>query len=286
MTSIDHVIQNGRSVQASVQVERAVGGIATATAGYSYLRGHQIIMARNSNIPTLTVAQAEALGVPNLGRPNPNFGNISQYQSIGDSWFDGLTLSFGTRNASWGNARVSYTSSNALDTAGNAFFQMPQNNHDLGDEKGPADNDQRHRLVVSGTIGSFAPEGGAARSRMMAGVQIGYVFGYSTGAPFNAVTGNDRNNDTTVNDRPVGFGRNSERLPNSSSFDLRVSRAFSLSRGQRIEAMVEGFNVFNRVNILNVNNSYGTGTSPAATFAQPTLAGDPRQFQLGVRWSF
>ena len=56
-------------------------------------------MQRNVNVPTLTVAQANALGVPNLGRPNPNFANVSQYDALGDSWFNGLTMSLMTRSA-------------------------------------------------------------------------------------------------------------------------------------------------------------------------------------------
>ena len=36
---------------------------------------------------------------------------------------------------------------------------------------------------------------------------------YASAAPFNIVTGADNNNDTTVNDRPAGVGRNSGRLP-------------------------------------------------------------------------
>ena len=284
ITSIDPNVQNGYSRQFGVQVERGLGHVASATAGYSYLRGRDIIMSRNINVPTLTAAQATALGVANLGRPNPNFANISQYQSVGDSWFNGLTLSLGTRNAAWGSARVSYTLSRALDDAGNAFFQTPQDNFNILDDKGPSDNDQRHRLVVSGTLGG-GPTASAV-TRALAGVQIGYVFSFATGVPFNPMTGNDRNNDTTVNDRPLGVGRNSARQGATSSFDLRVSRSLALGGRQRLEAMIEAFNLFNHVNILNVNNTFGTGGTPNATYGQPTVAGDPRQVQVGVRWSF
>ena len=284
LTSIDPNIQDGYSQQFGLQIERGLGRFASATAGYSYLRGHGIVMSRNVNVPTLTAAQAAALGVPNLGRPNPNFGNISQYQSVGDSWFNGLTLSLGTRAAAWGGARVSYTLSQALDDAGNAFFQTPQDNFNILDDKGPSDNDQRHRLVVSGTVGS--EPNGTAVGRALAGVKIGYVFSYATGVPFNPVTGNDRNSDTTVNDRPAGVGRNSARQPATSSLDLRLSRSFALGGRRRLEAMVEAFNLLNHVNILNVNNTFGTGASPNATYGQPTVAGDPRQLQAGVRWSF
>jgi hypothetical protein len=287
ITTMDPGIQNGRSEQLGVQVERGVGRYLSAAVGYSYLRGHQIIMSRNVNAPTLTAAQAAILGIPNLGRPNPNYGNISNYESIGDSWFNGMTLSLNTRNAGWGSARVSYTLGDSLDTSGNAFFSSPQDNNDIAAEKGPSDNDQRHRLVVSGQFGGSGASGGAGRAvdRALFGMQLGYVVSYATGLPFNVVTGNDRNNDTNTNDRPVGVGRNSERQPNVSTVDLRLSKAFIVG-GQQLDVMVEAFNVFNHVNILAVNNVYGTGLSPNPTFGQPTLAGDPRQMQVGVRWSF
>jgi hypothetical protein len=284
ITSIDPDIQNGRSEQGAVQVERAVGTAASVTAGYSYLRGHGIIMSRNINVPTLSASEAAALGVANLGRPDPAFGNISQYQSVGDSWFHGLTLSFNARAGTWGTTRVSYTLSRAVDDAGNAFFNTPQDNDNVLADKGPSDNDQRHRVMISGTVG-------AARSnrpgwRALQGFELGCVFSFATGTPFNVLTGNDRNGDTNVNDRPAGVGRNSGRLPSAASFDVRLSRVFTLPGGQRLEGLVEAFNLFNHVNVLNVNNTFGTGTVALPTFGQPTLAGDPRQIQLGVRWSF
>lgn len=111
------------------------------------------------------------------------------------------------------------------------------------------------------------------------------MFAYATGVPFNVQLRADRNNDTTNNDRPAGVGRNSARQPASSTFDVRLSRAFTFG-GQRLEAMVEAFNLFNHVNVVQVNNTFGPGPSPLPTFAQPTAVGDARQIQLGVRWTF
>jgi hypothetical protein len=283
ISTMDPDIQNGRSEQLGLQVERALWRIGSASVGYSRLRGRNIIMSRNVNVPTLTAAQAAALGIANLGRPNPEFANISRYESIGDSWFDGLTVSASTRPADWGTARVSYTFSKAMDTAGNAFFSTPQDNADIAAEKGPSDNDQRHRLMVSGTVGG-GPSGAVARA--LAGIQFGYVFSYATGVPFNVLAGSDLNNDTNFNDRPRGVGRNSARQPDVSSLDLRISRAFLVGGRHRLEAMLEAFNVLNHVNVVNVNNTFFAGAAPSATFGQPTVAGDPRQIQLGVRWSF
>jgi hypothetical protein len=283
VTAIDRDIQNGRSHQAGVQVERAIRNVASAAVGYSYLRGHGIIMSRNINVPTLTAAEAAAQGVPNLGRPNPDFANISRYESIGESWFHGLTVSLSTRGAPWGATRVSYTLSKSEDTSGNAFFSQPQDADDVAAERGPSDNDQRHRVVFSGSVGGTAATERVGRA--LGGLQIGYVLSYATGVPFNVQTGNDRNNDTNVNDRPAGVGRNSARQSATSSFDLRISRVFEVGR-QQVEVMVEAFNVFNHLNVIAVNNTFGTLATPLPSFGQATVAGDPRQLQLGARWSF
>jgi hypothetical protein len=291
-STINPAIEDGHSEQAGVEVERAIGRMLSATVGYMRLRGHGIIMQRNVNVPTLTVQQANALGVANLGRPNPNFANISQYDALGDSWFNGLIVSLMTRAAPWGRARVSYTLSKALDDVGNAFFNTPQDNFDILGDKGPSDNDQRHRIVVSGTLGD-GPS--AALRRALGGVQVGYVFSYATPLPFNIVTGGDRNNDTTVNDRPEGVGRNSARFScfsnvaencGTSSFDLRLSRPIRFGSRKRLDVMLEAFNLFNHVNTVNVNNTIGTGATPSAAFRQVTAIGDMRQMQLGARWSF
>ena len=46
-----------------------------------------------------------------------------------------------------------------------------------------------------------------------------------------------------------------------------------------IEAMLEALSVFNHVNILAVNDTFGTGATPPPTFGQPALAGDPGRFK-------
>jgi hypothetical protein len=292
ISTINPNVQNQYNRQAALQVERAIGPVLAAQAGYAYVRGHGILMSRNVNVPTLTAAQAAALGVANLGRPATGFGNISQYDALGDAWFNGLTLSLETRRAPWGGARVSYTLSRADDDAGNAFFQTPQTQNDILADKGPSDNDQRHRLVVSGTLGD-GPS--AALRKALGGAQIGWVYSYGTPLPFNIMTGADNNNDTTVNDRPAGVGRNSGRMPcfadlartcGTATFDMRISRALSFSTTNKLELMLEAFNLFNRANVVNVNNTIGNTATPSPTFRQVTAVGDMRQLQLGVRWRF
>jgi hypothetical protein len=122
--------------------------------------------------------------------------------------------------------------------------------------------------------------------RLGRGLQLGWVFSYASALPFNILTGNDRNNDTNANDRPVGVGRNTGVGFDFASLDLRLGRRFALGGGRELEALVEAFNVLNRPNYQVPNNTFGPGSVPRPGFGAPTAAADPRQIQFGLRASF
>jgi hypothetical protein len=283
VTTIDPEIENAYSRQASLQVERELSGKMSLSVGYLRVRGLHIILSRNVNVPSLPASA----GVFNLGRPDPRFANVSRFESSGDSYYDGMLVSFKRRFSRWAQARVSYTLSKAIDDVGNAFFFTPQDNFNLRDERGLADNDQRHRLAVSGSFEAPAAAGdGSLFRRSLSGLQLSYIFQYGSALPFNVVTGADRNNDTNVNDRPAGVGRNTGRGFDYASLDLRLSRRFSVSERMKLETVVEGFDVLNRANLQLPNNTFGTGATPPASFGRPTAADDPRQVQFGLRLNF
>jgi hypothetical protein len=284
VTRIDPGIRSAYSEQFNLQLERELSG-GTLAVGYVHLRGLHLILSRNVNAPTLTAAEARRLGVANLGRPDPAWGNVSRYESSGDSYYEGMFVSFKVREARWGGVRISYTLSKAIDTAGNFFFSSPQDNSNLRDERGLSDNDQRHRLTLSGTLEAPRP-GAHGLPRALAGFQLGYIFTCASATPFNVLTGADRNGDTNFNDRPAGLGRNTGRGFGFASLDLRLTRRFRLTERAALEAVVEGFNVLNRANYQVPNNVYGTGHSPLPSFGLPTAAADPRQIQLGLRLTF
>lgn len=286
ITTIDPKFQNSYSEQASLQIERELNSLTSVSVAYLRLRGLHIIMSRNVNVPTLSAAEATRLGVANLGRPDPRFANISRFESSGNSYYNGLTVSLNRRAARWSSIRFSYTYSKAVDDSGNFFFSTPQNNFDVRDDQGPSDNDQRHKLTLSGTLES--PEGrtDSAFSRTLGGFRLSYIFTYSSALPFNILTGTDSNNDTTINDRPQGVGRNTGRGFNFASLDLRLSRKFVFNERFQLEAIAEAFNVLNRTNLQLPNSIFGSGPTPLPSFRQPTAAGDSRQIQLGLRFSF
>ena len=63
-----------------------------------------------------------------------------------------------------------------------------------------------------------------------------------------------------------------------------------LSGAARLQLRLEAFNLLNRRNFTRVNNIYGEGPSPVATFLAPVAGianADPsRQLQLTVRTRF
>jgi hypothetical protein len=282
ITRIDPHIENSYGEQFHLQVERGLPGDASLSVGYLRLQGRQLILSRNVNVPRFPASA----GVPNLGRPDPDWGNIARFESSGTSTYDGVVVAFNKRNARWSSLRVSYTLSKSLDDAGNFFFSTPQDNFNLRDERGPSDNDQRHRLVVSGTLGAPPAESPSAPLRLLRGLQLGYIFTYASRPPFNILTGNDRNGDTNFNDRPAGVGRNAGRGFEYASLDLRLSRRFRLNERVALEVLAEGFNVLNRANLTLPNNTFGTGATPLPSFGQPTATIDPRQLQFGLRLNF
>jgi hypothetical protein len=280
ITRIDPNIEASYSQQVSLEIEREFSNQASLSVGYLHLRGLHLILQRNVNVPRFPASA----GVPNLGRPDPAWGNISRYESSGDSNYDGMIVSFNKRAGSWAGLRVSYTLAKSIDDSGNFFFSTPQDNFNIRDDRGRSDNDQRHRLVISGNFA--APQENSVVPKALHNFALSYIFTYASRLPFNILLGSDRNFDTNNNDRPAGVGRNTGRGFDYASLDMRLSRAFRLTEHLKLALTADGFNLLNRANYAVPNNTFGSGNTPSPTFRQPTQAFDPRQFQFGVKLSF
>ena len=282
ITRIDPNIETSYSQQANLQIERELPWNTVASVGYLHLRARHVILSRNVNVPRFPASA----GIPNLGRPDPNWGNISRFESSGNSYYDGMVVSLNQRATRWSSLRVSYTLSKTIDDAGNFFFSSVQDNFNIRDDRGLSDNDQRHRLVISGSLEVPDHSKPTGFQRVVSGFQLGYIFTYASRLPFNVLLGTDRNFDTNNNDRPLGVGRNTGRGFDFASLDLRLSRRFRLTEDVDLQLIAEGFNVLNRSNFGIPNNTIGTGVTPLPAFGQPTAAFDPRQFQFGMKVTF
>jgi hypothetical protein len=149
-------------------------------------------MSVNQNVPTCV-----AVGTNNGCRPNPTYANNNQYSSVGDSNYHGLQLSLTQRPGRWGHYRVSYTLSRSMNNLGEFFFSSPIDPFDLSKDWGRSDDDQRHRLVISGALQTSMTPASTLWTRLSNGFQLsGLVQTYSA-LPFNITSGV-----TTVQVRP------------------------------------------------------------------------------------
>ena len=161
---------------------------------------------------------------------------------------------------------------------GEFFFSSPIDPFDLSKDWGRSDDDQRHRLVVNGTVTLY-------------GFQVsGLVQAYSA-LPFNITSGVTTLQGTAG--RPIVNGafiqRNAGIGPDFFTSSLRLSRSFLLRDRVRLEGLVEAFNLTNRVNVVTVNGNFGPGaypSNPSFNFSQVLAVGDPRAVQFGVRLRF
>jgi hypothetical protein len=145
------------------------------------------------------------------------------------------------------------------------------------------------------------------------GFNISTVFQVTSALPYNITTGIDDNDDTTINDRPAGVGRNSARGASRWEIGSRLSWGLdfgpdakatagpqvrmvrigggdgaappSISSGPtkkyRVEFYVQAFNLLNRANLGSFS---GVLTSP--TYGQATSAQSPRRLEVGTRLNF
>ena len=274
LTTMNPNMQNGYSRQAGIEVERQILSGMTVSAGYQYTRGEDLIISINQNVPSCV-----ATGTNNGCRPVAAYGNNSQYSPAASSSYHGLHVSIVQRPARWGSFRVSYTLSKAMDDVGEFFFSSPIDPFDVSKDWSRSDDDQRHRLVLNGAF------------NLPWELQASGMLQYYSAMPFNITSGVTTIQGTAG--RPVVNGdyiaRNAGVGPDFFSLGARISRMFRVGGRVRLEAIAEGFNLTNRVNVVTVNGNFGAGAYPAnpsPTFGQATAVSESRSAQFAIRASF
>jgi hypothetical protein len=286
LTTMQRDMRNAYSRQANIEIERQLGAKTTVAAAFQYIQGRDLIVAINQNVPSCAAA-----GTNNGCRPHAEYANNNQYSSAASSDYKGLQLSIVRHPSVWGQYRVSYTLSTAMSNVGEFFFSSPIDPFDLGKDWGRADDDRRHRLVVSGSAAAHGAWTERSWGRLFDRLEVsGTVRAYSS-LPFNITSGTTTIEGTAA--RPIVDGafipRNAGNGPDFFTLDVRLGRRWQLGSGTMLEGFVEVFNLTNHTNVAAVNGNFGTDaypSEPLASFGRPTAVGDPRLVQLGVRVKF
>jgi len=271
-----------------------------------------------------------------IGRPvgtvfNPVVGGpdvVKNLESSVNTHYDALLLTVEKRMGRW-DFRSAYTYSKSLNYANDdqiPFSNGPIDPNDLHREYGPTPNDQRHRLVFSGT------------ATLPYGFQVSPIWTMASGVPMDILLpdassripqlgrnagGRQFHNAAElntfltqlnaaggVNGTPMPLVTNGAKFSDSfHSFDLRVQKTFKLGERFSIQAIGEVFNLFNITNILGVSNTNYSGFANAlvrdsndpsnagymrssqfgkavSTAGGVFGSGGPRAFQFGARFQF
>ncbi|MFN3324514.1 MAG: carboxypeptidase regulatory-like domain-containing protein [Bryobacteraceae bacterium] len=249
---------------------------------------------RNAPAPFPRTAPGQIRSVAEADRTRPLYDpalGVSMHQGVpirqlrettngGSAHFNAIDLGLSRRFAGRYQFEAHYLLSSALNSVTDDHLGANPNEwSDVGrGERGQSDFSQRHRLVTHGSV------------LLPWNLQLSGIATIASGLPVNALTGVDNNGDTTVVDRPAGFGRNAFRGTPQKSLDLSVSKPIILSESARLELRADSFNVFNFSNFYRFNSVYGNGPTPNPNFLRP-IGGianvDPgRQFTFGARLAF
>jgi len=312
----DEKYKTPESYQASLAIERDLGRGFSFEASYLYNRGIYLTRNRDTN-------QFKQSGAPNANNPgggptfvrsfNPAISSDFRsslrfqdnlYESSANSFYNGATFTLRKRFAQNFSILSHYTYSKTIDevTDFNSDFSA-QNPLNLRADRALSAFDQRHRVVLTGVF-QMPKFDDSVASKIFGGFVFAPIFTAGSGKPFNLLLGFDANNDgRSQSDRPGAVGRNTGRGENFYTFDARLSRRFNFAERRYLELIFEGFNLFNRTNLLGINNVVGgltiaqrneliVGTARGNRDAAPTSplgftsAAPARQFQFGARFGF
>ena len=280
----------------------------------------QLVNAKSGGaVPVLNKAAFDALsacaGTPfaatcsPLLTPGPitPFGSMNAQSSNANSSYHALNVELKKRYSNNFTGTASYTWSHALDSSSDLqTLLLPQDNRNLGAEKSNSLFDQRHRFVLSGVVTSPRSwSDGSGLQKAFANMTLAPIGEVSSGRPFNIITNQDTNGDqSNQTDRPsVGpggtlvlpaqfatgnLGRNMGLTTMYTSFDMRISRMFTLHERWHMDVIAEGFNLLNHTNEASASPFFVDVNTYAQTTGKyyrstPTASYDPRQFQFGLK---
>ena len=272
----DPDMQTPYTMMASVGLSQAIGRKWALSADGVYVAGrHELGEVREN----LRVDPSN----PNSPRPIPQLGSVRSVHSDGNSTYYGLLASVRKAYSDGWQAQLSYTWSRATNEA--EFFAVnvsdARSSDPFGQDRGPARNDQRHRVVANGSYDFFRGS--------LAEFSFGTIVTVGSGRPYSRLLGFDANLDDAPpfgQDRPAGFGRNSELSASYFRWDLRASKRFTFGP-LGLELIAECFNVTNKRNFDP--DTYSNVVS-ASDFGAPRPSTNDtyqaRQLQLAARIDF
>ncbi len=198
------VTDNPYLMQYNFSIQQQFAGSWVANVGYIGSRGVHLISVRdgNSAFPDILPDGRKYFPPTNeRGKRNPNFAEISNYQTDADSQYHGLVVGLNQRFRNGLQLQISYTYAKLLDNSsaqyapessggGNRISGDPD---DLRTDWGLSSQHVGQNFVANTTyILPFAKDQGGWKERVIGGWQLNSIMTFSSGAPRNVQISYDR----------------------------------------------------------------------------------------------
>lgn len=289
-------LRNSYTQQFNIGADYLIGSNTVISASYDYVRGIKLFSPRNIN-PIVRPFDPNPVNNALFGRVDPTRGDVFEFESAFDSYYHAFTVSINRRFKNRFGFLAHYTFSKAIDN----FLDVRTDLQEVVDplnvrqERGLSLQDVRSRFVVSGLV-----DIGYGQNPLLTGYQLSTIVSLNTGRPYNLLAGSDlnMNGDNPPGDRPAGLGRNVGITPGFANVDLRLTRTVKFKEHYQVQGFVEMFNLFNRVNInevdriypINAQGGFDLPPQDGSRYIAPKnryrTAFSPRQFQFGLRVNF
>jgi hypothetical protein len=279
-------LQTPYTEQASAEISREVGGGVAVSA--RYLHVHALKLGAPTGMLNGVQTGTQPSGEPIFGaRKFTELGDFFVQDSGGYSIYNGGGLVIEKRFNHGFSFNSSYTYSQTISNTESiaAVNDFPEN-PDRNLERALSRQHARHRYTLA--FLSEVPQS----VPVLREFKFSSILTAQSGRFFTVFSGADSNGDgNPTSDRTVNLGRNSLEGPSNVSLDVRVARALKLSERWSLELTLDAFNLFNRVNVTDLNTLYGGNTlsvppNPVLGFGTPRDVSNPRQFQYGIRLKF
>ena len=243
-------------------VDQEIGSNMSVSAMFVHRRTRDLLTRRITNLFDVPP------GNPNFGKTTDGGPQLSEVTYDGLVDYDGIILSFRRRLSHHMQFGLSYTGSRARDNllTGQVGSSFANNNHPELDY-GPSNQSAPNIFV------------GNAAFQLPFDINLSTIAFWRSGAAFNPRGIIDSDGDGLVDQRDLTQPRNAFRVKPYADVDLRVEKQVKLGR-QTASILVEGFNIFNRDNVANVNAVSGP------TFGTPVAYLPGREIQFGLRYFF
>jgi Carboxypeptidase regulatory-like domain/TonB dependent receptor len=291
--TLDGNLETPYTTQASLQMSQELPGGMLLTAGYLFVHGTKLL-GRTPNlnavvtpVPAMLMGPPPAPGKPYFGaRTFQELGDAFYLTNVGDSVYHSGTLELERRFGLGFGVHANYTFSK---TMSDGSVDSPTSLTDFPEAPGVSEWALARQHVAHRFTLSFLEQ--VPKSvPLLRDFKFSSLVAIESGKPYTVFTGFDANADgNPFSDRPGALGRNTLMGPGFASVDARVARPIKFTERLNSEFSVDFFNLFNRVNIRNINTFYGSANlavPPVAVFGTPSEVFNPRQIQLALKLKF